>query len=63
MRTSWKTLVLSVLGLLATQPIVRSQGQEPGYIESFSLAKDRVAALSQLIPGTEDYYYYHCLHA
>jgi hypothetical protein len=35
---------------------------EVGYIEDFALAKDRAASLRQLIPGTEDYYYYHCLH-
>lgn len=33
-----------------------------GYIETFSLAEDREKALEELIPGTEDYYYYHCLH-
>ena len=33
-----------------------------GFIEDFALAKDRTAALKQLIPGTDDYYYYHCLH-
>ena len=33
-----------------------------GFIEDFALAKDRNAALKQLIPGTEDYYYFHCLH-
>src|SRR5580658_255147 len=35
---------------------------EVGYVEDFALAKDRAASLRQLIPGTEDYYYYHCLH-
>ena len=35
---------------------------EIGWIEGFSLSSDRDAALKQLIPGTEDYYYYHCLH-
>src|SRR5436853_2423055 len=35
---------------------------EVGYVEDFALARDRAAALRQLIPGTEDYYYYHCLH-
>jgi hypothetical protein len=35
---------------------------EVGYIEDFALARDRAASLRQLIPGTEDYYYYHCLH-
>ncbi len=35
---------------------------EIGYVEDFALAKDRAEALKKLIPGTEDYYYYHCLH-
>jgi hypothetical protein len=35
---------------------------EIGYIETFSLAEDRAKALEQLIPGTDDYYFYHCLH-
>jgi hypothetical protein len=30
--------------------------------EKFALAQDRKLALQQLIAGTEDYYYYHCLH-
>ena len=29
--------------------------------EKFALAQDRQQVLQQLIPGTEDYYYYHCL--
>ncbi len=33
-----------------------------GFIEDFALAEDRTIPLKQLIPGTEDYYYYHCLH-
>jgi hypothetical protein len=33
-----------------------------GYVEDFALAKDRAEALKQLIPGTDEYYYYHCLH-
>ena len=36
--------------------------QEVGYIEEFALAADREKALTQLIPGTEEYYYYHALH-
>src|SRR5262245_37443353 len=35
---------------------------EIGFVEDFALARDRAASLRQLIPGTEDYYYYHCLH-
>src|SRR3954464_9248611 len=33
-----------------------------GYVEDFALARDRAAALKPLIPGTEDYYYFHALH-
>ncbi len=35
---------------------------ESHQIEGFALAKDRAKALEQLIPGTEDYYFYSCLH-
>lgn len=52
-----------MLGLIvcATALSVMMAG-DIGFIETFSLAKDRNASLKQLIPGTEDYYYYHCLH-
>jgi hypothetical protein len=36
---------------------------EVGFVEDFALARDRATALRQLIPGTEDYYFYHALHA
>ncbi|HVL12972.1 MAG TPA: hypothetical protein VM529_10430, partial [Gemmata sp.] len=54
-------LTLAALGavLLAT-PTTRAG--DISYLEDFALAKDRAAALKQLIPGTEDYYYFHCLH-
>ena len=35
---------------------------EIGYVEDFALAKDRAEALKQLIPGTDEFYFYHCLH-
>ncbi len=35
---------------------------EIDYVEDFALAPDRTVPLQQLIPGTEDYYFYHCLH-
>ena len=41
---------------------VSSRAGEIDFIEDFSLAPDRAVPLKQLIPGTEDYYYYHCLH-
>ena len=36
--------------------------QDVGFIEDFALASDREKALRLLIPGTEDYYYFHALH-
>ncbi|WP_161604221.1 hypothetical protein [Roseiconus nitratireducens] len=33
-----------------------------GLMERFALAEDREAVLAELIPGSEDYYFYHCLH-
>ena len=41
-------------------PVLRAG--DIGFAEEFALAKDRAEALKKLIPGTEDYYYYHCLH-
>ena len=35
---------------------------EIGFIEKFALAKDRAAVLQQLVPGTEEYYFFHALH-
>jgi hypothetical protein len=49
-------LVMSIMVNAGAAP------NEIGYIESFALAKDREAALAQLIPGTEAYYYYYCLY-
>ena len=52
-----------LLGFFATAVVASvASGGEVGFAEDFALAKDRTAALKQLIPGTEDYYYYHALH-
>ncbi|MDM8556061.1 hypothetical protein QUF75_15150 [Desulfococcaceae bacterium HSG7] len=57
---------LNLLIILATAlffMITMVEAREISFIEDFSLAEDRSEALRQLIPGTSDYYYYHCLHA
>ena len=51
-------LALLTAGLVMTPTV---SAADVGYAEDFALAKDRAAALAQLIPGTEDYYY-HALH-
>ena len=52
--------ICSVLGV-AVMTVVAG-GQEIGFPEEFALAKDRTKALQSLIPSTEEYYFYNCLH-
>ncbi len=59
MKTSTRTLSLSLVILLGWV----AQGTDIGFIEKFALSADRKEALKLLIPGTPDYYYYHCLDA
>lgn len=35
---------------------------EVGFIERFALAADREKALRELVPGTEDFFFFHALH-
>ncbi len=35
---------------------------EVGYIEKFALSAEREKVLGELVPGSEDYYYFHALH-
>ena len=58
MKSMTKRLALVCL-LLLTGAL---NAAEIDYVEDFALADDRTVPLGQLIPGTEDYYYYHCLH-
>jgi len=60
MRHFTKWLAASLLACLIGYSA--SEGGDIGYIETFALSKDRPETLKQLIPGTEDYYYFHCLH-
>ena len=56
-----KRIILLVAVVLTGTTLTGVAG-EISFIEDFALAKDRTLALEQLIPGTEDFYYYHCLH-
>jgi len=38
------------------------QAQTLDWIERYALANDRSTMLSELIPGSEDHYFYHCLN-
>lgn len=52
-----RLLLIATIGFLPTV----TQAEEIGFIESYALAKDRTEVLPQLIPETEDYFYYHVL--
>jgi len=51
---------LFLIAMLGFAPKV-AQAEEIGFIETFALARDRAEVLPQLIPDTEDYFYYHVL--
>jgi len=58
-----KVLRLAPLFMLAAVAVHSlTTAGEVGFSEDFALATERSEALKQLIPGTEDYYFYHCLH-
>ena len=64
-RSSWICCrwITSLCALIVVSQSSRLRAQQDvGFIEDFALASDREKALQLLIPGTEDYYYYHALH-
>ncbi len=58
------SLMAASLGLLSLGVALTPNGRagDIGFVEDFALSKDRPASLKQLIPGTDDFYYYHGLH-
>ena len=57
-----KRMVASVGALAVLLAGVGGVAAEIGFSEDFALGTNRAAAVAQLIPGTEDYYYYTCLN-
>ena len=62
MRRLTTVLAGFVLAGLVVACAAAAEAQEIGFIEKFALAEDRTEALKLLIPGSEEYYYFHCLH-
>ncbi|MGB0742988.1 MAG: hypothetical protein ACPGSB_00545, partial [Opitutales bacterium] len=54
-----QNILLLALSLMLCASTVANQ---ISYNERFALADDREAALKELIPGTQEYYYYNALH-
>lgn len=52
-----KTLALALL-----LPLAALAENEIGFIERFALAADREKALGELVPGSEEFYFFHALH-
>ena len=57
-----KIFFLFIIMFIIFLTINQIEAQEIGFLEDFSLAKNRKKILTQLIPGTTDYYYYNCLY-
>lgn len=47
---------------LAALLTAAAPAQTPDFAATYALAPDRAAVLGQLVAGTEDFYWYHCLH-
>ena len=55
-------VTISALALVLAAPLIPAPAADISFAETFALASDRAKALEQLIPGSEDFYYYSCLH-
>ncbi len=54
--------VVVMAGAVSVWSRQSTYGGEIDFVEDFSLATDRTISLKQLVPGTEEFYYYHALH-
>ena len=43
-------------------PVAMRAENEIGFVEKFALAPDRAKVLGELVPGSEEYYFFHALH-
>jgi hypothetical protein len=63
MKTLALALLLPLTALALPSTALAQEGEnEIGFIERFALAADREKALGELVPGSEEYYFFHALH-
>ena len=62
MKISAKFCSCGIAAAILFTTMAGADSQTIGFDELYVLSEDRAEALKQLIPGTEDYYYYHALH-
>ena len=60
LRLASRNAIPTLLAIAATAAALRAQGTPIGFEETFALSPDRAKAVAMLIPGTDDWYYYHC---
>ena len=53
---------MKLLALALLLPLSAFADNEIGFIERYALAADREKALGELVPGSEEYYFFHALH-
>lgn len=54
--------IMKMLTLSLFLPFAALADNEIGFIERFALSTDREKALGELVPGSEEYYFFHALH-
>ena len=58
----WKLLLVCAWVISSSLSPSRADAQSSSWMEDFALSKDRESKLAELIPGSDDYFFYHCLH-
>ncbi len=54
--------LVAAIGAIGLCLVSIARAGELGFAEEFALSRDRAETLKKVIPGTEDYYYFHALH-
>lgn len=57
-----QALLIATLGFAWCEQPVAAQEQTIGFVEKFVLAEDRDKVLQELVPGTEEFNFWHSLH-
>jgi hypothetical protein len=55
-------MLFTLVFVISAAGSTRCAAEPIGWMERYALADDREAMLAELIPGTDDHYFYHCLH-
>lgn len=59
-RTSLRRILTT--SLIALPALLAGNAEEIGFVEDYAMSTQREQTLRKLVPGTESYFYYHCLY-